>query len=357
MKASDAQRVLAEITSRQWGLVTSAQAGASGVARLTLSRLTDAGHLERVSHGVYRDAGAPRGTFEDLQAAWLSTEPRSMGEKRLADRTGGVVVAGTSAARLHDIGDIWADRHEFVSPTRRQSQRAEIRYRRRALEDQDVTLAHGLPTMTVERTIADLLEDVGDLSLVADVLGDAAAAYGLKNDRLRELLAPLAERNGFRRRDGAALLRLLHEAAGIDPDSVARRVAADPAVGPRVAARVLGDIPARFLDEFLRSAESRRRIVTLQDSVSAALEEFLNPPEGPLIAPNVISGAPVLSARDLVGTAAGGPVAEAITAQLMTGSVVEGLIDAWRGALEASAGGTTDAPAAARSGRGTKADA
>ncbi|WP_051215631.1 type IV toxin-antitoxin system AbiEi family antitoxin domain-containing protein [Granulicoccus phenolivorans] len=242
MKSDEALRVLAEVTASQWGLVTSAQAGARGVSRLDLSRLTQAGHLDRLTHGVYRDAGTPADRFEDLRAAWLSTEPATLGETRLRDRAAGVVVAGASAARLHEIGDLWADRHEFVAPTRRQSQRPEIRYRQRSLDPRDVTQVQGLPAMTIERTIADLVEDVGDLSLASGALGDAVTRRPLDLERLRALLAPLAERNGLRRHDGDALLARLLEIAGVDVETVAGRIAADPVLGPRVTAKYLGGL-------------------------------------------------------------------------------------------------------------------
>jgi hypothetical protein len=65
----------------------------------------------RLAHGIYRDAGAPSDEFEDLRAAWLSTEPGKLAEQRLSAPASGVVVAGASAARLHQIGDLPADRH------------------------------------------------------------------------------------------------------------------------------------------------------------------------------------------------------------------------------------------------------
>jgi predicted transcriptional regulator of viral defense system len=242
MKVVDALRALAEVTAYQWGMVTAAQAGALGVSRLDLSRLAEAGHLTRLAHGVYLDSGSPGDQFDDLRAAWLSTDPTRLGGQRIKDRATGVVVAGTSAARLHDIGSLWATRHEFVYPGRRQSQRAELRYRQRALDPRDVTLVAGLPTLTLERTLADLVEDVGDLSLVGDALRDAARKRDLDLTHLRDLLAPLAARHGFDKGDGAALLDRLMDIAGIGPDAVARRVAADPSMGARVAADYLATL-------------------------------------------------------------------------------------------------------------------
>lgn len=237
MRSPVALRILAEITAYQWGMVTSAQAGLRGITRLDLSRLAADGHLERVAHGVYRNAGAPAGPYADLQAAWLSTDPKPLGAERLANATGGVVVAGESAAHLHGIGAFRALRHEFVSPVRRQSQRPAIRYRRCTLDPKDVTLVDGLPVMTMERTIADLVEEVGDLSLVADALRDAADRRDLDLERLCALLTPLTGRYGLNKGDGASLMDQLLEIAGIDATAATRRVAADVELGPFIVAR------------------------------------------------------------------------------------------------------------------------
>ncbi len=240
MKSKDALRALAEVTAYQWGMVTSAQASMHGISRLDLSRLAAEGHLERVAHGVYKDAGAPGDEFDNLRAAWLSTEPARPGHERIKDLAGGVVVAGESATLLHRIGNFRALKHEFVSPVRRQSQRQEIRYRQRAIDPRDVTLMEGLPVMTRERTIADLVEDVADLSLVADALRDASWQTRLDLGHLEELLAPLAARNGCARGDGAALLSRLMQIAGLDVESLSRLIEASPTLGTlaQVARRV-----------------------------------------------------------------------------------------------------------------------
>ena len=97
MKSTEALRVLAELTSYQWGMVTSAQASMRGVTRLDLSRLADSGHTIRLAHGVYMDAGAPGDQYDDLRAAWLSTEPKRLVLGALPGRPfraeNGVVVA------------------------------------------------------------------------------------------------------------------------------------------------------------------------------------------------------------------------------------------------------------------------
>ncbi|WP_129657003.1 type IV toxin-antitoxin system AbiEi family antitoxin domain-containing protein [Rothia halotolerans] len=277
MKSTDALRVLADITASQWGLVTAAQAGALGVTRLMLSRLAEAGHLERLAHGVYKDAGAPSDEFEDLHAAWLSTEPKALGERRLQDPTDDVVVAGASAARLHGIGDLWAERHEFVSSSRRQTQRTELRYRRRTLDARDVTMVRGLPSMTLERTIADLLEDVGDLSLVADALGAALEKQSLDLERLRDLLAPLAERNGFTRHAGQAVLDRLLEEAGLDANAVARRVAADPALGALIMSNYLPRIDPAIFRQLAAVSEVQQALRPVLVSLARTLRVSVTP--------------------------------------------------------------------------------
>ncbi|AZN30260.1 hypothetical protein EJO69_08035 [Flaviflexus salsibiostraticola] len=261
MKSMEALRVLEDIAAAQWGMVTTAQAGALGVPRLTLSRLVDSGHLERLANGVYRSSGAPSDRFEDLRAAWLSTDPGLRAEERLDSLSDGVVVAGTSAAWLHGVGDLWADRHEFVSSRRRQTQRAEIRYRRRQLDSGDITLVEGLPVMTLERMLADLLDDVREMSLVADALGAAAKKRPLDLRRMRVLFAPLAERNGFKRDDGTAVLEHLLVLAGLDLDSIAHRVSADR------------ELSARVLDNHLRTAKASIDMATEMTQVFTQLKQ------------------------------------------------------------------------------------
>ena len=269
MKAGDALRELTDITANQWGMVTTAQASALGITRLTLSRLAEAGQLERLAHGVYKDAGAPDNEFDGLRAAWLGTEPKRLAEDRISDAAGGVVVASTSAASLNGVGDSWTGRHEFVAPTRRQSQQEGIRFRQRKLTDRDVTIIHGLPAMRIERTLADLLEDLGDQSLVADALGATMKKYSIDVDLLSELLSPLAKRSGFEKNDGAALLDRLVEIAGLDLGSVARRIAAE------YLKNILSTEPSEGFRKIM--AEIKLPTPAITDEVAEAVQRALRP--------------------------------------------------------------------------------
>lgn len=243
MKARNALRELAEMSASQWGMVTSAQAATRGVTRLDLSRLTGSGDLIRLAHGVYKDAGAPSGAHLDVRAAWLSSDPARLASDRLDDGHRGVVVSGQTAAWLHDIGDLRSNRTELTSPVRRQTQRADLHYRRRELLEEDVTIRDGLPVTTPERTIVDLVEDRTDLSIVADVLRDASRKSELDLELLANSLAPLAERTGHRKGDGVALLDQLLVIAGIDLEAIARQIASLDGIGALVARNYLMHMP------------------------------------------------------------------------------------------------------------------
>jgi len=245
MEMRRALGVLAGLSSAQWGLFTSSQAAARGVSRLDLSRLAEAGLLERVTHGVYRDAGTAGDEFEGLRSAWLAIVPKVDASARMQALTDDAVVSGTSAAWLHGIGDLRADRHEFTCSVRRQTQRQEVRIVTRPIATADVTVRHGLPVTTIERTIADLVTARVDLSLVAKALGDAMRNGSVDLADLARRLAPLAARNGCAAGDGESLLDHLLRLAGLDAESMAKRFAGIDALARPIAADYLRDLTAQ----------------------------------------------------------------------------------------------------------------
>lgn len=245
-------------------MVTSAQATARGISHVTLARLADAGDIERIAHGVYKDAGAPSDTHQDLRAAWLSIEPGRLAWERLRDRPGFATVSGESAAALHGIGDLRAMRSEFTTLKRKQTQRGDVRYRTRSLTSEDVTVREGLPVTTVERTIADLVEGGTDLSLVGGVLRDALSQSQLDRNRLVEALSPLASRHGFRSGEGESLLEYLQTVAGITPEFIAMRLARSLMI---VTPEALAKLPAKSRERVQKLAQEM--VATLQGGVSA----------------------------------------------------------------------------------------
>lgn len=215
---------LGAIAEQRWGLVTTAQAQDAGVSRQQLSRWSSSGVLERVAQGVYRMAGAPPQQHEEVYATWLAlggaTSPQT------ATGVSSVVAAGITAATVHGAGDFFLDELEFVVPTRKSTRLPNVRLRIRTLAREDVFPVNGLPTMTLERTIADLVEQWVDLSLVAGVVRDAVASGRLvAPDRLVSYLKPIAEvqrRSGPGAEGARALANHLFELAGAFPDGWVR---------------------------------------------------------------------------------------------------------------------------------------
>lgn len=276
MKGSAALRIVADLASMQWGLVTTAQAAVRGVMRADLSRLTKTGHLNRVAQGIYRDAGAPIDQFEGIRAAWLAADPEPTAENRLRNPSDGATVMGASAAALHDAGDLPADRYVLSSPVRRQTQRPDVRYRLRRLDTDDVTIVQGLPTTTIERTIADLVEERTDLSLVADVLRDAARTRRIDTTRLSELLAPLAQRNNLANGDGDALLGRLNTLAGLDTAGLVRQFSTSDAISALAAASTLTRLDATF-DQSRIERATDEVIQRLTESIARSVQQSIAP--------------------------------------------------------------------------------
>lgn len=122
--------------------------------------LVVSGAIERLAQGVYRMAGAPAAEH-DVDATrvhWLA----------LGGVTRPMVAAGKTAAALHRIGDWYPTMSDFVAPTRRTTRLPEVRVRVRQLDEQDVAYVGGIPSMTVERTIADLGKYASKLTGIPD---------------------------------------------------------------------------------------------------------------------------------------------------------------------------------------------
>ncbi|MFD1722381.1 type IV toxin-antitoxin system AbiEi family antitoxin domain-containing protein [Amnibacterium endophyticum] len=254
-----------ELTSGQWGLLTAAQAMQVGVSRMRLSREVTSGRLERLLAGVYRDSGAPVDPWQGVRAAWLASDPGRTAEERLGDGAAGVVVGGATAAYLRGIGDLQPEPVQLYSPTRRQTERTGIRYRIRQLEAVDVTILDGLPVTSVERTLADLVADRHDLTLVVDALRDAVRTSTVDLERLAVLLNAHAAR--LNQPDGTSLLQWLADTG---------RIELHPA-------RTSDEVRQRWLQQTVRLAlpdlEPLRRTVLadmldatrLQDTIAAAI--------------------------------------------------------------------------------------
>lgn len=182
---------LAAIAEQRWGLVTTAQAAEVDITRNQLSRMASSGVLERVVQGVYRMGGAPELEHQEIYATWLALGGAST--PKTPQGVAPVVASGITAAVLHGLGDFFNDKYSFIVPTRKTTRLHAVQLRVRTLEPHEVMPLDGLPTLTVERTIADLVAQWTDLSLVAAVVRDAISQGTLLwPDQLVAYLDPVA---------------------------------------------------------------------------------------------------------------------------------------------------------------------
>lgn len=198
---------LSELTASQWGLVTMAQAARIGITRPRIGRMERSGKLERLSRGIYRDTAAPGNSRQWLYVAWLRLDPRRTADERVFAENYDAVASLETAAWLHGLGDFVPEPYRFSVPGRKRTGSAGIRLKLKHYPRESVMICDGIPTTTVEQTIADLVEDHTDFSLISDMFTTASeeAIQRLDFNRLAMLLAPFAARNGFAENDGAAL--------------------------------------------------------------------------------------------------------------------------------------------------------
>ncbi|WP_460845275.1 type IV toxin-antitoxin system AbiEi family antitoxin domain-containing protein [Phytohabitans suffuscus] len=200
------------VSEDQWGLFTKRQAEDVGMAWTTIARLARDAGAERVAPGVYRLRGAPADEHLALRAAWLQLAP----DVRAWERTPAQgVVSHRSAAALFGLGELPADVHQFTLPARRQTRRPDVRLHRATLRDDEWTRRQGQPVTRPSRTAADLLGDREDPGAVARVIADALRTAVDNVAAVVKAITPYTARFGLRPGDGAGLLDLLLESAGI----------------------------------------------------------------------------------------------------------------------------------------------
>ncbi|MDO4290168.1 MAG: type IV toxin-antitoxin system AbiEi family antitoxin domain-containing protein [Eggerthellaceae bacterium] len=229
MKKSQNVTELEELAASQWGMFTTAQAQELGVRRNQVARMVSAGRVESVGYGVYCFAVGNETDSADVKAAWLSVYPKEFAFDRMKKKPYDAVVAERTAAAMHDIGDFYASPYTFAVDRRKQTNRENMRYLRRAVDESDVVFVDDLPVTSIERTICDLIESHEDPNLVDELMSDAARKRGYIFDRRRlsELLAPLAFRNGFKKGDGESFAASLisRNVADVQIESAAKTLA------------------------------------------------------------------------------------------------------------------------------------
>lgn len=176
MKSLDALNILNDLSASQQGVFTAAQARGLGIERLVLSRLETHGQIERIAHGVYRSCAAPSFREAGVWAAWLALYPITPAWERRRDGSQGAASHNT-AAWLLQLGELSPTPMTFTLPVRKQTRRDGLRLVKAAICPEEVTTVKGIPTTVPTRTILDLLRDGEDLSLIANVFGDARKTY------------------------------------------------------------------------------------------------------------------------------------------------------------------------------------
>src|SRR4051812_25574360 len=143
VSADHADRTIAAIASRQYGLITPRQARTEGVKQYHLQQRLNSGQLLTVRRGVVRVAGAPACWEQSALAAALA--------------------GGEDTLLSHEAaGRIWGARRfaralvEVSEPRHCSSALADIRSHHSVVLAIDRRITRGLPVTSPERTIIDL---------------------------------------------------------------------------------------------------------------------------------------------------------------------------------------------------------
>lgn len=158
-----------------------------------LLRLTRAGVLHRVRHGVYALIGTPVDDVQRIRAEWLVLVAAAEPAPSWRPETVLAVVGYEAAALLHNIGALPVRTVTFIVRRRRQSERPGVAFRRASLAREDICEIDGLPVTSPRRTLHDLWharvspEDITNLFLDAEAQGllqakDLAELIGVRVD-------------------------------------------------------------------------------------------------------------------------------------------------------------------------------
>lgn len=208
---------LSEWTRRQGGMVTTAQAEASGVTRVTLHTLSRAGALVRVRRGVYKLAGTPWSRNDEIRAVWLQSEPGPLvPEQRRA------AVCRQTAALVYGFGVLVPPAIQVTLPESRRTTQAGVRWYEGRLAEDEVDWVDDTRVTRPARIITDLLADgYGDLEHIGSVAVDAVYERMLTPAELITVCAPYAAHYGLRSGDGETLAGIVWDAWTGDERAVA----------------------------------------------------------------------------------------------------------------------------------------
>jgi hypothetical protein len=193
-------------------MVTTAQAEAAGVTRITLHALTRAGALDRVRHGVYKLVGAPWSRNDDIRAVWLQSEPGPLppDQRRAA-------VSRQTAALVYGFGVLVPPAIQVTIPAPRRTTMPGVRWSVGQLDEGEIEWVDDMRVTRPARIISDLLADgYGDLEHLGSVAVDAVYEHKLTPSELIDVCGPYAVRYGFPAGSGEALARAMWDSYTTD---------------------------------------------------------------------------------------------------------------------------------------------
>ena len=143
---------LVTVAAENHGLVRTEDAVDAGVPAATLTRLTHAGRLERVAHGLYRVPALP----EDRLTRFMEAVLWARGEG---------AVSHASALEMMELCDLLPRRIHITVPETYNPRKAggeEFRVHRHTLPKTDLTYFEGVPVVTAYRAIRQAIDDAED---------------------------------------------------------------------------------------------------------------------------------------------------------------------------------------------------
>jgi predicted transcriptional regulator of viral defense system len=170
------------------GLVTAAQARALGIRDSILARLTQRGKLERVARGVYRIPYFPADPLSQYREAILWARA-SHGPEQVA-------LSHETALGVYGISDVNPARIHLTVPRHARLRRQKPKWiviHRGDLRPSDVTTHEGLPVTTVPKSVTDVIETTGRLSLARQALKDARKEGYISAAELQRLRRQLSQ--------------------------------------------------------------------------------------------------------------------------------------------------------------------
>lgn len=206
---------LQQIAENQWGMVTVAQAQKQGIDRVVLSRLASKRILQRIRQGVYTFSIGVISTTDEIRAEWLALKPKESYPERIANYLEDAIVSGETAAWLHGGSDFFADPFVFSIKQSVQKRQLRLRKRNRPINPEDIVFVSGLPVLSIEATVENLINKSVDLDQVASFLSEQSTSLEVLSSmqpRFEELSKnyPLELKEFRKRLLGPSIERRLH---------------------------------------------------------------------------------------------------------------------------------------------------